>query len=351
MSEMRNILKDLMQENQTLRNLLRGVSGFIGDGAGGLLPKLGWDMADFTNYVNRSETDTAWESYQLRKTVASASGPGTGQKRPAADDPNGHAKKARSSSDQDKDAERDGFSLPVGGTVPPISANSIFSGSTELPGESGSLFGNLMRASTGEHLFVQPSPPSTAPPGVSSFPPNYAAMPANLNVETSVSPAQFSPSSSSSTVPAQRTAEDQTENEEDSKGSEAIKLIHYHLDNYNINNSYCLPASLRPTNTQRSVGHESVIDRIVHPDLRDRMILMRGRFDLVDCLLDYRQAVTIHGDDVLAHSNWEISESWLRKYGYLIDQSTLDVSNRWRRERGEPEIRLADLAPEHGASV
>ncbi len=40
-----------------------------------------------------------------------------------------------------------------------------------------------------------------------------------------------------------------------------------------------------------------------------------GRFDLVDCLLDYRNAVTIHGDDVLAHSNWEISEKWLRQYG------------------------------------
>ena len=39
-----------------------------------------------------------------------------------------------------------------------------------------------------------------------------------------------------------------------------------------------------------------------------------GRFDLVDCLHDYRHEVTIHGDDVLAHSNWEISESWLQRY-------------------------------------
>jgi hypothetical protein len=79
---------------------------------------------------------------------------------------------------------------------------------------------------------------------------------------------------------------------------------------------------------------ESVIDRIPHPELRDRMILLRGalvvpgsnllalqptftlgRFDLVDCLMDYREAVTIHGDDVLAHSNWEIEEKWMRKYG------------------------------------
>lgn len=50
-----------------------------------------------------------------------------------------------------------------------------------------------------------------------------------------------------------------------------------------------------------------------------------GRFDLVDCLLEYRTAVTIHGDDVLAHTNWEINEKWLRQYGYVsnISRSSL----------------------------
>jgi len=75
------------------------------------------------------------------------------------------------------------------------------------------------------------------------------------------------------------------------------------------------------------------------------MILLRGRYDLVDCLHDYRAAVTIHGDDVLAHTNWEIGETWLRRYGFLVDQSTLNVCNRWRRERGEIELRLSDLGP------
>lgn len=76
-----------------------------------------------------------------------------------------------------------------------------------------------------------------------------------------------------------------------------------------------------------------MIDVILHPELRDRMILLRGmaiaqgmispvyfllgRYDLVDCLHDYRDAVTIHGDDVLAHVNWEISETWLRRYKYV----------------------------------
>ena len=34
---------------------------------------------------------------------------------------------------------------------------------------------------------------------------------------------------------------------------------------------------------------------------------MKGRYDLVDCLHDYRLSVKIHGDEILNHANWEIS--------------------------------------------
>ncbi|KAF7355176.1 hypothetical protein MSAN_01433300 [Mycena sanguinolenta] len=164
-------------------------------------------------------------------------------------------------------------------------------------------------------------------------------------------PLSFSPPTNVSAAPIQQPQQqqqqqsppDQAEEDDDPNKSEAYKLIHYHLDNYKRNTAYCLPSSLRPTLVQRTVPHESVIDRILHPELRDRMILLRGRFDLVDCLLDYRNAVTIHGDDVLAHSNWEISEKWLRQYGFLVDPATLNIVNRWRRERAEPELRIADI--------
>jgi len=174
-----------------------------------------------------------------------------------------------------------------------------------------------------------------------------------MNTESSMAPPPFPASTNGSTPASQRAADtpsDQTDDDGDPKKNEAMKLVHYHLDNYKRNSAYCLPSSLRPTSAQRTVPHESVIDRILHPELRDRMIHLRGRFDLVDCLFDYRTHVTIHGDDVLAHSNWEISESWLRKYGFLVDQSTLNISNRWRRERGENELRLAELAPADAAT-
>lgn len=49
--------------------------------------------------------------------------------------------------------------------------------------------------------------------------------------------------------------------------------------------------------------------------------LLSGQFDLVDCLHDYRHAITIHGDDVLSHQNWEIAESWLKRYKYVHSPS------------------------------
>ena len=82
----------------------------------------------------------------------------------------------------------------------------------------------------------------------------------------------------------------------------------------------------------------------------------------MDALHDYVRSLTLHGDDVLAHTNWEIGESWLRRYGYvalrvwllddctywsiyrfLVDQSVLNICNRWRRERGEQDLLMSEI--------
>jgi len=129
----------------------------------------------------------------------------------------------------------------------------------------------------------------------------------------------------------------------DIKIQEAIKMVRYHLDNYRRNDAYCLPPSLRPSLVQRTVPHESMIDELVNPDLRDSMILLRGRYDLVECLHLASSSLEVHGQDVLAHQNWEFKEPWLRAYGFLVEQPLLNVCNRWRRERGEPDLTLGDI--------
>lgn len=74
--------------------------------------------------------------------------------------------------------------------------------------------------------------------------------------------------------------------------------VRYHLNNFRRNSAYCLPSSLRPTLIQRTVDHgtfpnvflcslywvlsypsvDSIIDEIPHPEIRNRMILMKGEF-------------------------------------------------------------------------
>ncbi|KAJ4472308.1 hypothetical protein J3R30DRAFT_3799386, partial [Lentinula aciculospora] len=348
MGEMRNILKDLMQENQTLRSLLRSVSAFIGEGAGGLLPKLGWEMSDFNNFINRSETDTAWEGYQRRKkATATAEILNPSQKRPAdQDDSSTLNKRARTSDTSDGNSYT--MLLPMSNS--PINQAPLYPAPNAH--DNRTIFSDIMRNGNGSPMFMSGSSSTNTPPqygGPSgSNVSGYPYIPGgHMNLETSLPPLSF-PASSTATNTQSRSSDqpspEQVEDDEDPNKNEAYKLIHYHLDNFKRNSAYCLPSSLRPTLVQRTVPHESVIDRILHPELRDRMILLRTRFDLVDCLLEYRNAVTIHGDDVLAHSNWEINEKWLRKYGFLVEQATLNIMNRWRRERGEPELRLSDIA-------
>jgi hypothetical protein len=347
MSEMRNIMKDLMAENQTLRSLLRGLATFIGEGAGGFLPKLGWDVGDFNTFVSKSETDTAWEGYQKRKkTQATETGSATtqGRKRNADDDPLLNRSKKARNDDNSLDDRPNGFSLlaPQSSVTP----QSLYSGPQTQ--ERPAIFTELMQGPNNAQMFLQPSTsanpaqysgaPGSNPNG---YPPSYSA---GVNMEQPLSSSYGSPQGRqrSNTVEPP----DEMDDEDDPKKSEAYKLISYHLENYKRNSSYCLPASLRPTLVQRTIPHESFLDRILHPELRDRMILFRDRYDVLDCVMDLRQAIIIHGDDVLAHSNWEIDEKFLRRYGFLIDTAVLKISNRWRRERGEPELSLSDLTGE-----
>jgi hypothetical protein len=230
LGEMRNILKgtppyllcsiialiaspDLMAENHVLRGLLRSLSGFIGEGAGGFLPKLGWTMRDFDAYVNKSETDTAYDGFQRRKQDTQTTG--SGRKR-SADEPAGESsagKRARAG-----EHVPDGF--PALMPVNPIAAGGgIFpapgvSANTRSPQDS-SILSDLMRPANGSPMFNMPgsagSPPFNTGSG-GQFPPSYMTM------DGALQPMSFqgTPSSQASGEEEQRV---------DPKQEEAQKLI------------------------------------------------------------------------------------------------------------------------------
>ncbi|KAG1820364.1 uncharacterized protein BJ212DRAFT_1339678 [Suillus subaureus] len=334
LTDCRAILRDLMTENHVLRGLLKSVSGFIGDGAGGMLVKLGWDMADFDSFVNKAETDTAWESFQARKHSLKTSQTSNAMSSMlGAPNNTGSAHqtmtKARGMSNSEQNGDRrDSYPL----MLPMSSADNMFS--------------DLMQS--GNSPVFMPTTTSSTPShyAASDFQPYVSQM--NMNVEQRLGAMSYSTNKTNTAVPLpQRVLPQKSSTEEpddhdmaelrDPKKIEAMKLIKYHLDNFMRNSAYCLPPSLRPTLVQ------SVIDRLIYPELRDRIILLRGQISLADCLFDYKKAIKLHGDDVLAQHNWELAEWWLRKYSYLVDKVTLNVCNRWRRERGEPDLLLSDI--------
>ncbi|KAF8592500.1 hypothetical protein K439DRAFT_1625854 [Ramaria rubella] len=368
--QMRDIIRELIAENQTLRNIVRSLSGFIGDGAGGALPSMGWTLKEFEAFINKAETDTAFEAFAKRKRAMQdglVPSPGSGnEKRSAPEDASASRKRPRTSTNGSYDSPADvNFTSGVGGSFgssftsdPP--AMSLYSSvrtaanfnSTFLSGLGSDQQGSFLTSSTPSSTslgFPAPSATTTRQDAFPSYQPGSNAAPqppANGSTLPDIPYMQVSNSTNgtpSQTSPATTSVDDSSL--EDSKAQEARKLVAYHLDNYRRNTAYCLPPSLRPTLVQRTVEHESIIDGIPHPELRNRMILLRGRFNLADCIHSYLTATTIHGDDVLAHANWEIHESWLKQFGYLIDATTLAMTNRWRKERGAPEISLSDIAP------
>lgn len=129
------------------------------------------------------------------------------------------------------------------------------------------------------------------------------------------------------------------------------------------NPAYTLPPSLTLTNLQRSVPHPPFFDGIIWPSLRDRLILLKDQFALPTLIEDFCNGVSVNGDDSLAPEAWELSEDFVRKYWcatrflrrsshrsrcsrrYIVDQETLQITNRWRKERGEKELSLSELIP------
>lgn len=239
---------DLMAENVTLRNLVRDLSGFIGEGVGGLVPKLGFARPqDFVEFVNRAETDTAFEGFQRRKKEAQASEStdahggarsSSSQKRTADDDDEPTAKRTKTSSGMGSfesngkgsidSARYSSMMSPISTTTPQSnfytstgrSSNDIGLFTKLLDGQNAgsNLYMNNASSESAQHLYG-PSNSSAAPfSGVYQPPVN--------SVQSSFSSQPFFPNS---TVPLQSSADEIDDRPEDPKASEANKLIQWVL--------------------------------------------------------------------------------------------------------------------------
>lgn len=219
-----------MAENQTLRSLLRGLATFIGEGAGGLLPKLGWDATDFNNFLNKSETDTAWEGYQKRKKAqVSGAVPATMQsrKRTSEDDLVNRSKKARND-DNNLEDRQNGFSLLVQVPQSSVAPSSLYSASPQAQ-ERPAMFADLMQGPDGSPIFMQPSTsansaqyPAPSASNLNSYPPSYVPG-VNMSMEQPMSSSDGSSQGMQRSNPIE--PPDEMDDEDDPKKNEAYKLI------------------------------------------------------------------------------------------------------------------------------
>ncbi|VUC34862.1 unnamed protein product [Clonostachys rosea] len=117
------------------------------------------------------------------------------------------------------------------------------------------------------------------------------------------------------------------------------------------NNLGQIPRDLRWTSVQRSIEHSYWISVIPFPAMRDNLILMADQYDTHDLLHDMgiglyegledaeRKGFLVWEDPWCA-SGWEISEGFVKKWGFLLKGCSVEVeiTNRWRELRGEERL-------------
>lgn len=241
----------------TLRNLLRGLGTFIGEGAGGLLPKLGWDVSDFNTYLNRSETDTAWEGYQRRKktgttahdTMQNVPSNGGSSAQPTAgpsqlpslkrtsESDLTHATNKRHKGREDSDQANHPLMMPTNSLN--TESHTMFPPSGGRNSYDNSQFSHMLRTTNGSPLFMQSPPSNTGnsfsnnmptPPGTSRFEENYLP---SMNIGSSsnapLSMPYTSPQQQHQHTPQQQpkaaAVASNDDDSEDSNKNEAYKLI------------------------------------------------------------------------------------------------------------------------------
>ncbi|KAL3445248.1 hypothetical protein BJX65DRAFT_282056 [Aspergillus insuetus] len=110
---------------------------------------------------------------------------------------------------------------------------------------------------------------------------------------------------------------------------------------------HAIPVHLQPTPTQRQVPHHPWLDFFPHPRMRDRLILA-SEYDDDELCVDIMAFWNSNDEDPgliiwgqpWDLRNWELSEEFLRKWGWTVQEcpQLLHSTNSWRSLRGEKRL-------------
>jgi hypothetical protein len=128
-------------------------------------------MSDFNAFINKSETDTAWEGYQKRKKLASEPSSSvtttSGQKRPADEESTaGRSKKSRSG-EKEGEYVQNGFPLLTPVNAASLTTNGMYRAGSRSQDVSG-MFSDLMRSSSNSPGYMPQASPADTPAQYSS---------------------------------------------------------------------------------------------------------------------------------------------------------------------------------------
>jgi hypothetical protein len=191
-------------------------------------------MSDFSAFINKSETDTAWEGYQKRKkqteTVSSATTT-SGQKRSADEESAGGRSKKSRSGEKEGEYGQNGFPLLTPVNAASLAANGMYPAGSRSQDVSG-MFSDLMRSSSNSPAYMQQASPADTPAQYSgSYQQSYLSG-GNI-MEPSFTSLPFNPAHPSA-APVQQSIQRQQsrhasveplEDDQDPNKNEAYKLV------------------------------------------------------------------------------------------------------------------------------
>jgi hypothetical protein len=152
-----------MEENASLRTLVKGLSSFIGEGTGGLVHGMGWTNDEFNDFLSKTTSDSAYESFQKHKANAASKAKRRAPEASASTDNGvaGSSKRARTNTTSANYSNGSDFA----------SFRSLTNGSAAASNApETSLFSQLVRGA-GQAMYVPPATPHGF--GLSSSPTTY----------------------------------------------------------------------------------------------------------------------------------------------------------------------------------
>lgn len=113
------------------------------------------------------------------------------------------------------------------------------------------------------------------------------------------------------------------------------------------------PSSLKPTQLQKAIPHESWIDVLPYPVMRDNILLNQDVLDedrlcedmvggVHEGFSDVQNRGLILWGDPWSEDGWEISEGFALKWEFLLRgcDALMEATNKWREARGEDRLTL-----------